>query len=42
MKVQVVKVERSPYALKEIEVEGKFAGATISENIIVIYVKGEA
>jgi hypothetical protein len=39
MKVQICDIDKSPYALKEVEIEGKFSGAVINENIVVIYVK---
>jgi hypothetical protein len=39
MKVQICDIDKSPYALKEMEIEGKFSGAVINENIVVIYVK---
>jgi hypothetical protein len=39
MKVQICNILKSPYALESIEVEGKFSGATISKDIVVIYVE---
>jgi hypothetical protein len=39
VRVQIVDSDKSPYAIKEIEVEGKFAAATITEDLVIIYVK---
>jgi hypothetical protein len=39
VRVQIVDSDKSPYAIKEIEVEGKFTAATITEDLVIIYVK---
>jgi hypothetical protein len=41
MKVEVCDPQRSPYPIHEVEVNGKFAAATINEDIVIIYVKGD-
>jgi hypothetical protein len=39
MKVQICDIDKSPFAIHEIEVEGKFNAATINPDLVVIYVK---
>jgi hypothetical protein len=41
MKVQIVDTDKSPYALEVVEVEGKFEAATITKDLVIIYVKVE-
>jgi hypothetical protein len=37
VRVQIVDSDKSPYAVKEVEVEGKFVAATITEDLVIIF-----